>query len=261
MQTPFDKTFDELLNALLTDYANQVDADGNPIDISKGSLAFIKSACTASALWGICKAQGYIADQIFPDSSDEANLEHHGSVRAVERLPSESMAAYLARLLEYIRQPPAGGNENDYVKWAKEVAGVVQAYCYPIARGLGTVDVVIVADISTGSEVPDVDLVAAVQSYIDGLRPTTAKDDLVIAAAISLQNVTMTTTGACDLAATADEITALLGSFAVDQKLIRNQLIAIALANGADDAVVTVPAADVVPAAYHMLRPGVISVT
>ncbi|TCS38472.1 putative phage protein gp47/JayE [Paucimonas lemoignei] len=59
---------------------------------------------------------------------------------------AESMASLLARLLDRLRQPPAGGNKFDYVSWAKEVPGVTEAYVYPKRRGLGTVDVAVLSN-------------------------------------------------------------------------------------------------------------------
>lgn len=147
----FQKDFDGLLNAILTDYKNQFPE----ADTSQGSLIFIKSACLASALWGLYKYQDWISKQIFPDTADTEYLEHHAWVRGITRTYGETDAAYLARLLDYIRRPPAGGNKYDYVKWALAKDNVKAAYCFPLAQGLGTVDVVIVAnETNTGSEVP-----------------------------------------------------------------------------------------------------------
>lgn len=141
----FQKDFDELFNTILTDYKNQFPE----ADTSQGSLIYIKSACMASALWGLYKYQEYISKQIFPDTADSENLDHHAWVRGLTRNPEESDSDLLARLLDYIRRPPAGGNQYDYVKWAHENANVKAAYCYPLAQGPGTVDVVIVADKDT----------------------------------------------------------------------------------------------------------------
>lgn len=148
---PYQKTFDELLDGILTDYRNQFpDAD-----TSQGSLIFIKSACLASALWGLYHYQQWISRQIFPDTAATENLEHHAWVRGLSRTYGETDAAFLARLLEYIRRPPAGGNRYDYIKWATAVDNVAQAWCYPLAQGLGTVDVVILAnETTTGTEIP-----------------------------------------------------------------------------------------------------------
>lgn len=53
----------------------------------------------------------------------------------------ESDAELLARLLEIIRRPPAGGNKYDYKRWALEVSGVSAAYVYPLRRGLSLIHI------------------------------------------------------------------------------------------------------------------------
>ncbi|WP_454842879.1 baseplate J/gp47 family protein [Pseudomonas hormoni] len=57
----------------------------------------------------------------------------------------EKPESLLARLLEIIQSPPAGGADYDYKRWAKEVDGVTDAIVLPKRRGGGTVDVVITA--------------------------------------------------------------------------------------------------------------------
>lgn len=89
----------------------------------------------------------------------------------------ETDAELLARLLDLIRRPPAGGNRYDYRRWAMEVPGVSAAYVYPLRRGLGTVDVVV----TSAGALPSQDTVDAVQAHIDDLRPVTAKNCLVLA--------------------------------------------------------------------------------
>ncbi|TWJ11168.1 baseplate J/gp47 family protein [Geobacter argillaceus] len=144
-------TYDELLNAILTDYINQFPG----ADSSKGSLIYVKSAAIASAFWGLYQHQRWIADQIFPDTAATENLEHHAWIRGITRKSGESDSALVARLLDYIRRPPAGGNKYDYVKWAMAITNVKAAYCIPSGQGVGSVDVVIVADaVATGSEIP-----------------------------------------------------------------------------------------------------------
>ena len=88
----------------------------------------------------------------------------------------ESDESLLARLLELIRRPPAGGNKYDYHRWAMEVPGVTAAYVYPLRRGLGTVDVVI----TSGNDLPSPATVTAAQAHIDDVRPVTAKNSLVV---------------------------------------------------------------------------------
>ena len=147
----FQKTFDELLNNILNDYRSQIpDAD-----TSKGSLLFIKSACMASALWGLYKHQEWISRQIFPDTADTEYLEKWAWLYAVDRLPDDSDADLVKKILDRIQSPPAGGNKADYIRWANEIVNVKYAYCYPLAMGLGTVVMVIVADeVTTGNELP-----------------------------------------------------------------------------------------------------------
>lgn len=251
-------TFDELLNAILTDYINQFPG----VDSSKGSLIYVKSAAIASAFWGLYQYQRWIYDQIFPDTAATENLEHHAWIRGITRKSGETDAALLSRLLEYIRRPPAGGNRYDYVKWALEITNVKSAYCIPLGQGPGTVDVVIVAELSTGSEIPTQPLIDEVWAYIDNLRPVTAKYLRVLPPTILTENVTISGTGAAyNPVQTAADIAAYLNSFTPGQPLYRSQLGNFAIVNGADDVIVTTPAANVIPTALQIIRPGVINVT
>lgn len=162
-------SFDQILNAMLTDYKNLnggVSVDtliarlrayeaqyGSVPDISMEAL--VRMACHASALWGAYIYQEYIAKQPFPDTADTENLNHHGSVQNVGRTAVETDADYLARILDDIQNPAAGGNQYDLRQWAEEIAGVAKAYVFPLAQGDGTADIVVVADLAaTGSEIP-----------------------------------------------------------------------------------------------------------
>lgn len=89
----------------------------------------------------------------------------------------ETYASLLARLLVRIRHPPAGGNKYDYWQWAMEVPGVSAAYVYPLRRGVGSVDVVVV---SPGG-LPSNAVLQDVQAHIDDQRPVTAKSFSAIA--------------------------------------------------------------------------------
>jgi uncharacterized phage protein gp47/JayE len=255
----FSKGFEELLDGILTDYRNQFP----DVDTAQGSLVFIRSACLASALWGIYQYQDHIAKQMFPDTATSENLRHHAWVRGVDPTTGETDAALLARLLEVIRRPPAGGNKYDYERWAKEVDNVAAAYCFPLAQGDGTVDVIILANAATtGNEIPNQTLLDAVKAYIDDVRPVTHSQLQVLAPTIDATDVTMTITGnGINPDLISGEITALLNSMQPGQTLYLTQLTAIAIQFGASNATLTAPAADVVPDAGHMIRPGVISVT
>ncbi|WP_235801445.1 baseplate J/gp47 family protein, partial [Yersinia pekkanenii] len=97
----------------------------------------------------------------------------------------ESPKDLLARLLDIIRRPPAGGNKYDYKRWALEVTGVTAAYVYPLRRGLGTVDIVI----TSADGLPSETIIAATQLHIDDVRPVTAKSSLVMAPTIKIFDI------------------------------------------------------------------------
>ncbi|PTU03741.1 phage tail protein [Pseudomonas sp. HMWF031] len=74
----------------------------------------------------------------------------------------ETVDSLRARLLELIQEPPAGGADYDYERWAKEVDGVASALVLPGRRGGGTVDIAITG--TTG--VPSAATIAACQDHI-----------------------------------------------------------------------------------------------
>lgn len=331
MSSTFIKEFDDLFSAVLLDYKNQfTDAEA-----AKGSLIWVKSACLASALWGLYKYQDYIAAQIFPDTCDTENLEHHAWVYNLSRKTNETDSELLDRLLSYIQDPPAGGKKSDYVKWAMSFDNVDRAYCIPCGQGLGTVDVVILAAAdNTGSEIPsshdlmgtstsvstdklidsaadytatatrvrigdvvtntqtaaiavvtaiddahtltlDTDiftaigqsysiasLCAQVKTYIDEVRPVTASFVRVLPPTIITQAVTMTLTGTnLDKATITANVTSYLNSLAPGSTLYVSQLIAIAIAAGAGNVVVSTPSADVTVTNYQMIRSGTVTIS
>jgi uncharacterized phage protein gp47/JayE len=256
---PFAMSFDTILNAILTDFQNE-----NPdVDVSKGSLNFMKAVGYASATWGLYRYGQWIADQIFPDTADAPQVQHIGWIYSVMPTAGESDADFLARVLARIRQPPAGGNQYDYVNWAKEVTDVAYAACVPLGQGLGTVDVVILANPeTTGNEIPTQSLLNAVLTYIQNLCPTSVKYLRVLAPTVITQNVTMATTGANkNPAQTQTDITTYMKSLLPGRPLALAKLSNIAINDGADDATTTIPPASVEATPYQLIRPGAISVT
>jgi len=161
----------------------------------------------------------------------------------------ESDGELLARLLELIRRPPAGGNKYDYRRWAMEVPGVSAAYVYPLRRSLGTVDVVIT---SAGS-LPSAATLAAVQAHIDDVRPVTAKHSLVLAATEKVVNVAMAVQlSGITLDAAKAQIGATLTNYfnqlEPGETAIKSRIEALVSdLSGVVDRAVTQPAANVVP--------------
>ena len=74
----------------------------------------------------------------------------------------EKPESLLARLLDIIQSPPAGGTVYDFKRWAKEVDGVADALVLPGRRGGGSVDLVITA--STGN--PSAEVIALCKEHV-----------------------------------------------------------------------------------------------
>lgn len=58
----------------------------------------------------------------------------------------ESDASFQDRMLDRYREPPQGGSEADYERWALEVPGVTRAWVAPNGAGAGTVVVYVMLD-------------------------------------------------------------------------------------------------------------------
>lgn len=159
----------------------------------------------------------------------------------------ESDAELLARLLDIIRRPPAGGNKYDYRRWAMEVPGVTAAYVYPLRRGLGTVDIVI----TSAGGLPSQDVITRTTAHINDVRPVTAKDILVLGPTnksfdvhvkVSLDGITL-----------ADAKTAITAALQDEDKrrepgvaFIRSQAsMLISLITGITDVDITTPATNI----------------
>lgn len=158
--------------------------------------------------------------------------------------------AVLARLLARLRNPPHGGNINDYLAWALAVPGVAEAYVYPLRRGLGTVDVVIEG---SGGNLPSAQLINAAQAAINAVKPVTA-DCLVLAAVhVPVAITAALTLSGTTLAVATATINAALTTYFTTLKpgdsVIRNRIAAIiADTQGVVDFNLTAPANNVATA-------------
>jgi uncharacterized phage protein gp47/JayE len=88
-----------------------------------------------------------------------------------------------SRVLQRIRQPPQGGADHDYVRWALAVPGCTRAWVSPLEMGIGTVTVRVLfddlrADDDGWPRQQDLD---AATAYIDSVRPVAVKDFWVLA--------------------------------------------------------------------------------
>ncbi len=109
----------------------------------------------------------FITPQVNVDSTaDVTETVTEGEVQ-------ESDDNYRARVLDRIRQPPSGGNANDYIAAIKNnVAGATRVFVFPANRGLGTVDVSFVLD-DESNIVPSAAKIAEGQAAVDDFRPVT----------------------------------------------------------------------------------------
>lgn len=177
----------------------------------------------------------------------------------------ETIESLLARYLDIIQSPPAGGAVYDYRRWALEVDGVADALVISKRRGGGTVDVVITA--STGT--PSTEVIAACLAHIQNQCSVIA-DVWVFAPTIRTVDSTAKVELAADFALADVQIAAqkayniLLGDLKPGDTLKRSQIEAMVnnLA-GVTDRAVTAPASNVQasddPTLIGWIRPGVIT--
>lgn len=170
------------------------------------------------------------------------------------------------RLLLRLREPPAGGADQDYEAWALAVAGVTRAWVYPTEDGPGTVVVRFVLD-DEPDIFPDAAAVAAVQAALDEERPITAEVTAEAPTPLEVDfTIAVTPNTAAVKAAVEAELADLMlreaepgdGAGRGTIKLSRIQ-VAIGLADGVEDFTLTVPAADVVPAVGELAVVGVVT--
>ncbi|MCP1354672.1 baseplate J/gp47 family protein [Aneurinibacillus migulanus] len=124
----------------------------------------------------------------------------------------ESDEAFLNRYLEKVQKPATSGNVNHYVQWAKEVAGVYDAKCFPVWNGNGTVKVVLLDEDGTA---PPQSTIDAVIAYInDGRIPIGADLTVVGATEVSINvNAKVTLTSGATLDGVKAEFEEILRSY------------------------------------------------
>lgn len=223
----------------------QTTADG-----AVGDEGAVTVACAAVSAGAVPDLIGDTVTLMQPPTGIEAV----GTAAITGGTDAESDASLLSRLLDYMQNPPGGGNAADYRRWAKSVAGVGEAYVYPLRQGAGTVDIVIAGDGVIASD----EVVQAAQAYIDEQRPCTAKASSVIAAVALTVDVTLKilpATGYTLQTLTVPVREAVQATFADYQPGSRVYMSALIIAAsavpGVVDVSVAVPAATVIPTAIQ----------
>lgn len=173
----------------------------------------------------------------------------------------ESIEALRARVERSYQIIPHGGDADDYVTWAREVAGVTRAWVRRNYMGPGTVGVFFVRD-GESPIVPDANEIAAVKAYIEERRPVTAE---VFVLAPTLKPINYTIKVTPDTSAVRAAVTAELADLHTrdvglgDTLLISHIREAISSAAGETDNVVVNPAANVTAQANELLTLGAIT--
>lgn len=86
----------------------------------------------------------------------------------------ESDESLRQRILHRLQYPPHGGAAHDYVAWARSIAGVTRVFVEPAHNGPGTVGVYFLMDGIYTHGIPQQADVAAVDAFIETVRPVTA---------------------------------------------------------------------------------------
>ncbi|WP_095157194.1 baseplate J/gp47 family protein [Pseudomonas sp. Irchel 3E13] len=198
-----------------------------------------------------------------PPLGMDANAAFEGETAGGE--DQETVESLLARFLDILQSPPAGGAEYDFRRWALEVEGVTGALVIPRRRGGGTIDVVITASEGIPSEA----VIAACLSHIQGqcsviadvwvyaptIRTVSAAANVELADGYTLADVQAAAQRAYD---------ALLKALKPREGLKRSQIEGL-ISNlaGVVDRSVTAPAGNIAasddPALIGWIRPGALT--
>lgn len=153
--------------------------------VSAGEIAFLVDDFRlheeTKTVHAVCTTAGEIGN-VSAGSIDQASS---GRITKVSN-PEDAYGGYdtepdevlRQRALEHIRTPANSGNIAHYIQWAKEVPGVYKVKVFDLARGPGTVDVVVIADDNTPANEA---LLARVKEHIEQVRPIGA--DVLVSAA------------------------------------------------------------------------------
>jgi len=155
-----------------------------------------------------------------------------------------------SRLLTRIKEPPQGGDKDDYLAWTMAVPGVTRAWVYPLELGVGAVTVRFMMDGTYVDGIPLAGDVTTVANHIQPLRPVTASVTVLAPTAVVLNfTITgLTPSNATVKAAITQELTDLIANEATPggTLLISHIRESISVAAGETDHVLTLPAANVV---------------
>lgn len=242
-------------------YTQAKDADGTlyqttaAITLAGGETVTAAAPCEAVQAGALPDVEGLTVTLV----SAPSGVQSKAALALAGGTDAESNASMLTTLLDYMRNPPAGGTAADYRRWARSVPGVADATVYPLRQGPGTVDIVIVGE----DGIPGEDVVAACQTKIDAERPCTAKAAKVYAPVPKLVAVTLALRvgNGSTLVTLKPAVTTVLQAefarLAPGEGLVLSRLVAaVSSLDGVTDVIIRQPEANVAPSALEWCRLG-----
>lgn len=111
------------LAEILQMYANMVDSDGNVIDISQGSMAWLDSNVLAQVAVGLYYYGRYVENQTLPNLTlmSRASLEKWCKIFKLPVSANDTQAQLVQKVTDRLQTPPNGGNLQDWKEWTSGV--------------------------------------------------------------------------------------------------------------------------------------------
>lgn len=161
---------------------NFTDASGRPMDIPLGTRFVIENVTfhviervALGVFYLESETPGTIGNQIQGTLIPLENIENLGTATLTEVIKLGEDMQSDESLFEELKvkqsRPSASGNENDYVRWAKEIPGIKDVKVYSRWNGPNTVKLVMT---DTESRSPSPFTINQVASYIDSVKPVGA---------------------------------------------------------------------------------------
>lgn len=156
----------------------------NPVNRVEGGFSMDNTQAVSQELARLyCMEVLPIPDNYSLETAEGAYLDRKGVDFAEPRKVGETDDLYRQRLLDKVQRPITGGNENQYVYWAKQVEGVGNARCVGCWNGGGTVKVIV---LSSKADVPGQDILQNVKTYIEARRLIGAQVTVVAATPLAV---------------------------------------------------------------------------
>jgi uncharacterized phage protein gp47/JayE len=171
-------------------------ADGTLYEVSTvgavvgGDGSVVVSIAATSKGLATNKGEGEILT--FTEAPTDVDAEATLTDNLRDGIDLESDAAYAVRLLAHVGDPPEGGAIHDYVEWAKSIAGVSEAYVWAHRNGTRTIDLAVLGSGTGEARVCSETVQAAVEDYIESVRPGNVKDFQVLTMNALEQDVELT---------------------------------------------------------------------